>query len=369
MPAASAPARADPLTPEQKAAVEALIRDTIANHPEIVIDALKAAQQKDRKDADEAGQAIAAQHSALLADPSSPVGGNPKGDVTIVEFFDYRCPYCKEVEPALERLLKEDGRLRIVYKEFPILGPASVYAARVALAARAQGKYDEFHRTMMAVKGSIDEDIVRRTASGVGIDMTKIGATLDDEGISRIIKSNFSLAEALDIDGTPAFIVGDALLPGAADIDTLRQAVAKVRPRRIAPLRDAERARGKAQNLLRQGGDLRGGEAAGRCLQNALALGKRRGERNRLPICVCAIGTLSARNSPRSALVRLARGGTRFGTRSAGTCSACASSSVARVAHKSIGEGCTGTSARLAARTAIRASVAAWGGLSTSTMS
>jgi len=228
--AAVAPARADPLTPEQKAAVEALIRDTIANHPEIVIDALKAAQQNDRKDADAAARkAIAAQQSALLADPSSPVGGNPKGDVTIVEFFDYRCPYCKEVEPSLERLLKEDGRLRIVYKEFPILGPASVYAARVALAARAQGKYDEFHRTMMAVKGSIDEDIVRRTASSVGIDMTKIGATLADDSISRIIKSNFSLAEALDIDGTPAFIVGDALLPGAADIDTLRQAVAKVR--------------------------------------------------------------------------------------------------------------------------------------------
>ncbi len=227
---AGAPARADPLTPDQKAAVEALIRDTIANHPEIVIDALKAAQQKDRKDADEAArQAIAAQQGALMADPSSPVGGNPKGDVTIVEFFDYRCPYCKEVEPSLERLLKEDGKLRIVYKEFPILGPASVYAARVALAARAQGKYDEFHRTMMAVKGSIDEDIVRRTASSVGIDVTKIGATLEDEGISRIIKSNFSLAEALEIDGTPAFIVGDALLPGAADIDTLRQAVAKVR--------------------------------------------------------------------------------------------------------------------------------------------
>jgi protein-disulfide isomerase len=227
---AAAPARADPLTPEQKAAVEALIRDTIANHPEIVIDALKTAQLKDRKDADEATrQAIAAQQGALIADPSSPVGGNPKGDVTIVEFFDYRCPYCKEVEPSLERLLKEDGKLRIVYKEFPILGPASVYAARVALAARAQGKYDEFHRTMMAVKGSIDETIVRHTASSVGIDMTKIGATLDDEGISRIIKSNYSLAEALDIDGTPAFIVGDALLPGAADIDTLRQAVAKVR--------------------------------------------------------------------------------------------------------------------------------------------
>ena len=229
--AAGGPARAaDALTPEQKAAVEALIRDTIAHHPEIVIDALEAAQQKDRADATAAAhKAIAAHRSALVADPSSPVGGNPKGDVTIVEFFDYRCPYCKEVEPSLEALLKEDGKLRIVYKEFPILGPASVYAARVALAARAQGKYDEFHRAMMAVKGTIDEDTVRRTAAGVGIDMDKIKAAIGDEQIQRVIASDYALAQALDIDGTPAFVVGDALLPGAADIDTLRQAVAKVR--------------------------------------------------------------------------------------------------------------------------------------------
>src|ERR1700722_860143 len=166
--AAAAPARADALTPDQKAAVEALIRDTIANHPEIVIDALKAAQQKDRKDADEAArQAIAAQQSALLSDPSSPVGGNPKGDVTIVEFFDYRCPYCKEVEPSLERLLKEDGKLRIVYKEFPILGEASIYATHVALAAKQQGKYAEFHRAMMATKGNITDDTVLSVAASV----------------------------------------------------------------------------------------------------------------------------------------------------------------------------------------------------------
>lgn len=228
--AAGAPARAESLTPEQKQAVEALIRDTIANHPEIVIDALETAQEKNRKEADEtARQAIVAQQGALLSDPSSPEGGNPKGDATIVEFFDYRCPYCKEVEPALEALLKEDGKLRIVYKEFPILGPASVYAARVALAARAQGKYDAFHRTMMAVKGTIDEETVRRTAAGLGLDMAKLGAAVDDHAIDRVIQDNYALAQTLDVNGTPAFIVGDVLMPGVADIDMLRQAVAKVR--------------------------------------------------------------------------------------------------------------------------------------------
>jgi protein-disulfide isomerase len=228
--AAVAPARAEPLTPEQKAAVEALIRDTIANHPEIVLDALRAEQLKDRKAAAETvRQAIVAQRGALLSDASSPVGGNPKGDVTIVEFFDYRCPYCKEVEPSLEALLKEDGRLRIVYKEFPILGPASVYAARVALAARAQGKYEAFHRTMMAVKGTIDEDTVRRTAAGAGLDMEKIAGAVEGDGIDGVIQTNYALAESLEIDGTPAFIVGDTMLPGVVDIDTLRKVVAKVR--------------------------------------------------------------------------------------------------------------------------------------------
>ncbi|HXQ50567.1 MAG TPA: DsbA family protein [Stellaceae bacterium] len=228
--ALATPARADPLTPEQKDAVERIIRDTIANHPEIVIDALKSAQQKsDAQAAEDSRKAILAERDTLLNDPASPVGGNPKGDVTIVEFFDYRCPYCKEVEPSLETLLKQDGKLRIVYKEFPILGAASVYAARVALAARAQGHYDAFHRAMMAVKGSIDEEVVRRTALGVGIDMSQVARALDGDDIAGIIKRNYALARKLGVDGTPAFVVGDDMMPGVADIDTLRAAVAKER--------------------------------------------------------------------------------------------------------------------------------------------
>jgi protein-disulfide isomerase len=228
--AVSVPAKADPLTPAQRDAIQQLIRDTIANHPDIVIDALKSAQQK--SDADEQAkvrQEVVAKRDALLNDPSSPVGGNPRGDVTIVEFFDYRCPYCKEVEPSLEAYLKEDRDLRIVYKEFPILGPASVYAAHVALAARAQGKYDAFHHAMMAVKGTIGDDVVRKTAESVGIDMSKAAAAIDSDAVDRIIKDNYALAEALEIDGTPAFVVGDTMLPGVVDIPTLRRMVARLR--------------------------------------------------------------------------------------------------------------------------------------------
>ena len=163
------PAAADPLTPQQKEAVQQIIHDYLLKNPDVLIEALKAAQQRsDEKASELTKQAIVQQRAALLDDPDSPVGGNPKGDVTIVEFFDYRCPYCKQVEPALEALLKQDPKLRIVYKEFPILGPASVIASRVALAARDQGKYAAFHHAMMATKGSIDEKVILQVAASVG---------------------------------------------------------------------------------------------------------------------------------------------------------------------------------------------------------
>ncbi len=226
--AAAVPAHAaDPLTPAQKDAVEALIRDYIANHPEAVLDAVQAAQEKENTAS--AKNAIAANRAQLDDDPTSPVGGNPHGDVTIVEFFDYRCPYCKEVEPSLEALLDEDRKLRIVYKEFPILGPASVYASRIALAARAQGKYDAFHHAMIATKGTIDDAVVDRVAAAVGIDMGKAKAALAAPGIDGIIHANYALAEALAIQGTPAFVIGDTLVPGVADIDSLKKLVAEAR--------------------------------------------------------------------------------------------------------------------------------------------
>jgi protein-disulfide isomerase len=230
--AASAPAASaeDALTPEQKAAVEQLIRETIAKHPEIVLDALDKAQS--RRDADAAAhekEIIADARKELISDPASPVGGNPAGDVTIVEFFDYRCPYCKAIEPSLEALLKADGKLRIVYKEFPILGPASVYAARVALAAVPAGKYGDFHRAMMAVKGPIDEDVVRKTAEGVGLDMAKIEFDMESDAVSHAIAANMKLAQQLNVDGTPAFIIGDEMLPGPDGVAALREAIAKAR--------------------------------------------------------------------------------------------------------------------------------------------
>jgi protein-disulfide isomerase len=227
----AAPTRAaEPLTPEQKQAVEGIVHDYLLTHPEFLIEVAHAAQQKIKQDkADDARQAIATYRKQLFADATSPVGGNPDGDVTIVEFFDYRCPYCKQVEPALEALLKEDAKIRIIYKEFPVLGAESVYASRMALAAAKQDKYLAFHKAMMATKGQITDKVILQVAATAGVDIGKAKADMIGSAIKDVIQRNYSLAEALDINGTPAFIVGDVLVPGATDMDGLRKLVADAR--------------------------------------------------------------------------------------------------------------------------------------------
>ncbi|HVH82006.1 MAG TPA: thioredoxin domain-containing protein, partial [Stellaceae bacterium] len=153
---------------DQKKEIEAIVRDYLKNHPEVLIDAMQAAEDKLKTDAkDKTAQALAAHRQEVFNDAQSPVAGNPNGNATLVEFFDYRCPYCKQVEPALERIVADDRQLRFVYKEFPVLGPESETAARVALAAKRQGKYDAFHRAMMSAGGHIDESVIFKVASSV----------------------------------------------------------------------------------------------------------------------------------------------------------------------------------------------------------
>jgi protein-disulfide isomerase len=229
--AVAAPTRAaDALTPEQKQAVEAVIHDYFLKNPEFMVEVLRAAEAKIKQDrATDARQAIATYRKELLADATSPVGGNREGDVTIVEFFDYRCPYCKQVEPAIEALVKEDPKIRIVYKEFPVLGAESVYASRMALAAAKQDKYFAFHDAMMSTKGQITEKVILQVAAAAGIDLAKAKADMNDAAIKDIIRHNYTLAEALDINGTPAFVIGDTLVPGATGIEDLKKLVAEAR--------------------------------------------------------------------------------------------------------------------------------------------
>ena len=217
-------------TPEQKKAIEAIIRDYLANNPEALLDALQAAEDKLKNESkDKVVQALSARRHEMLDDPETPVGGNPKGDVSLVEFFDYRCPYCKQVEPALEALLGQDKQLRLVYKEFPVLGPDSVAASRAALAARKQGKYDALHRALMGTKGQLDEATVLKVAQSVGLDGDRLKRDMAAPEIDRALKANLQLAEALDIRGTPGFVIGDEIVPGAIDLETLKGLIAAAR--------------------------------------------------------------------------------------------------------------------------------------------
>ena len=228
-----APARplgAAEITPEQRKAIEVIIHDYLIQNPDVLIEALREAEVKANTETDaKAAQVLRDRHHEVFDDPATPVGGDPRGDVTIVEFFDYRCPYCKQVRPAIQKLLDQDRKLRFVYKEFPVLGEQSDIAAHAALAARLQGKYEPLHNAMMAAKGQITEDVVYRLAGSVGLDVDRLKRDMKDPEIDRALSANRALAKALELRGTPGFVIGDHLIPGAIDFDALKTMVADAR--------------------------------------------------------------------------------------------------------------------------------------------
>jgi protein-disulfide isomerase len=231
--AAAVPAqaiRAAGIPSEQRQAIEGIIHDYLLNNPDVLIEALRSAEDKVNREADaKATKVLSDRASEVFENPATPVGGNPKGNVTIVEFFDYRCPYCKQVLPALQALLKEDHGLRFVYKEFPVLGPASVTAAHAALAAQRQGKYEALHTVLMAAKGQITEDTIYKVAGSVGLDVDRLKQDMTAPEIEQELKANLALAEALNIRGTPGFIIGKKIVPGALDLDALKDMIAEAR--------------------------------------------------------------------------------------------------------------------------------------------
>lgn len=218
------------ISPSQREAIEGIIHDYLMHNPDVLIEALRGAEDKLSREADaKAAHVLGERRRDVFEDPATPVGGNPQGDVTIVEFFDYRCPYCKQVLPALQTLLKEDRKLRFVYKEMPVLGPQSVIAAHAALAAQRQGKYEAFHTAMMATKGQITEDTVYKVAGSVGLDLDRLKRDMASPEIDQALKANLALADALNIHGTPGFIIGNHIVPGALDLDALKNMVADAR--------------------------------------------------------------------------------------------------------------------------------------------
>ena len=174
-------------------------------------------------------QRIALRADALTRAPGSPVLGNPGGDVVIVEFFDYTCPYCKAIEPRLEALLKSDRKVKLVLKEFPILTPQSMIATRAALASVRQGKYRAFHQAMMNFRGQLLESDIFDMAKTCGLDMARLRRDMTAPEISDEIIANFNLARGIRVFQTPAFIVGNRLMSSESASIDFRKAVAAAR--------------------------------------------------------------------------------------------------------------------------------------------
>ena len=216
--------------PAQVEGIEQIVRDYLLAHPEILIQSLNEFQQRQKvAENQRQQQAVGASRAALTQDPDTPVMGNPEGDVTIVEFFDYKCPYCKRAAGTLKEVVASDGNIRLVMKEFPILGPQSIKAARAALAVARQGKYEEFHWALMTEPGDMSDPHIRQVARTVGVDVDRMMADMDSPEIQAMIARNHDLAQALQINGTPAFVIGDTLIPGAVDRKTIERLVAQVR--------------------------------------------------------------------------------------------------------------------------------------------
>jgi protein-disulfide isomerase len=217
-------------SPAEVDQIEQIVRDYLKQHPEVIVEALKAYQaRQDAAKADALKGTIASLKSELLGDPLTPVSGNPKGDVAVVEFFDYRCPYCKAMAPDLAKAVAEDGKTRLVYKEFPILSPTSIVAAKAALAARYQNKYVAFHDRLMGLKGSFEESDIYSAAVDVGLNVAQLKRDMAKPEIADAIARNYSLADKLDIQGTPAFVIGEKLLDGVATSDELTAAIKHAR--------------------------------------------------------------------------------------------------------------------------------------------
>jgi protein-disulfide isomerase len=227
---AGASAYAASFNDQQKEEIGGIVREYLLNNPGLLREVLQELEKKESAD-DSARQKVALKDNAdqIFRSSLDLVAGNPNGKVTMVEFFDYNCGYCKRAMPDVMRMVEEDKDLRLVMKEFPILGPGSLVAAKAALASKKQGKYWDFHLAMLGRDGHVEADAVMEIAKSVGLDVQKLKADMESEEIGDIIEANMSLAQKLGIQGTPAFIVDETLIPGAIGYEALAASVKQVR--------------------------------------------------------------------------------------------------------------------------------------------
>ena len=228
----SAPAiAAEPgFTPEQRQQIVQIVRDALKTDPSILRDAVVAlrADSEAHEEADSKARIGASEH-ALTAAAGDPVAGNPRGDVTLVEFYDPRCPYCRRMLPAIQALIQHDPKLRVVYKDIPVLGPASVLETRAILAAQRQGGYEKMQVALMSNPAQPTDALIRETAKSLGLDPAKLAADMNGPSVTHQIDANLALAHELKVEGTPVWIVGDSFIPGAVDQAALESAITAAR--------------------------------------------------------------------------------------------------------------------------------------------
>jgi protein-disulfide isomerase len=222
-------ARAAEFTPAQRAEIVQILRDALKQDPSILRNAIEGLQNDDAARAEQASRNAIAASRDLLVTSADPVAGNPQGDVTIVEFFDTRCPYCRKLEPAMDRLLAQDRKVRLVYKDLPILGSASVLGTKALLAAQKQGAYDRMRDAVMKLPPDTTLEQLQATAKGLGLDWPRLARDMDDPAVQARIDANLKLAHALGLQGTPALVIGNDVVPGALDLPELQSAVAAAR--------------------------------------------------------------------------------------------------------------------------------------------
>jgi protein-disulfide isomerase len=227
---AAAPARAQSFTPDQRGDIEKIVREYLLSHPEVLQDAMAELEKRQATaDAEKHMAAIKEQGEKIFSSPRQVTLGNPKGDVTLVEFFDYNCAFCKRAMSDMLDLLKNDTKLKVVLKEFPVLGEGSVQAAQVAVAVRMQDKggkkYLEFHQKLLSGRGPADHTRAIAVAKEVGLDMARLDKDMQSDEVKASLQESFSLAEQLGLNGTPSYVIGNDVAIGAVGLEALKEKI------------------------------------------------------------------------------------------------------------------------------------------------
>jgi protein-disulfide isomerase len=213
-----------------KADVEKIVHDYIVDNPLLILTAVDDYQKKTTLSTQTA--ALEKNQEFLFKDSDSPEAGNPAGDVTVVEFMDYNCHYCKISMPTVLSMIEKDKQVRFVFKDFPILGPTSETAAKWAIAAQKQKKYFEFHKAMMGNKTPISDELLEKIAKGLGMDVAQAKKDAGSTEVSQQISKNHALAANLGLSGTPAFIIGDEVFSGALPLEEMEKKVSDLRAKK-----------------------------------------------------------------------------------------------------------------------------------------